>query len=77
MIKQILSNPKFWKSVVSLGTAFIFIFILLYWGVNGFSKTFFQDRDLVTLIGTSIFSGFVYGFFVTYGKFWARYKREQ
>lgn len=77
MIKRILSNPKFWKSVFSLGTAFIFIFILLYWGVNGFSKTFFQDRDLVTLIGTSILSGFVYGFFVTYGKFWARYKREQ
>ena len=77
MFKQILSNPKFWKSVFSLGTAFVFVFVLLFWGVNGFSASFFSDRDPVTLVLVSILSGLVYGFFVSYGKFWARYKRGQ
>ncbi len=76
MFNKIISNPKFWKSVASLGTAFIFVFVLLFWGVNGFKTQFFEDRDPVVFIGGAIVSGFVYGFFVTYGKFWGRYKKD-
>ena len=77
MIKRILSDSKFWKSVFSLGTAFIVVFVLLFWGVNGFKMSFWDDRDPVQLIAVCVASGLIYGFFVTYGKFWAKYKREQ
>lgn len=77
MIKRILSDPKFWKSVFSLATAFVVVFVLVFWGVNGFKKSFFEDRDPVTFVVVCILSGLVYGFFVTYGKFWGRYKREK
>ena len=76
MFKRIVTSPKFWKSVASLGTAFVFVFVLLFWGVNGFSASFFEDRDLATFIGGALLSGFVYGFFVTYGKFWGRFKKD-
>ena len=77
MVKKILSDPRFWKSVLSLGSAFVVVFTLLFWGVNGFKTEFFTERDPVLLIAMSIGSGLVYGFFVTYGKFWAKYKRDQ
>lgn len=77
MVKRILSDPKFWKSVLSLGSAFIVVFVVLFWGVNGFKMSFWEDRDPVVMILICIASGLVYGFFVTYGKFWAKYKRDQ
>lgn len=77
MFKQIVSDAKFWKSVASLGSAFIVVFLLLFWGVNSFKMSFWEERDPLTVILTSLGSGLVYGFFVTYGKFWAKYKRDQ
>lgn len=77
MISKIIKDPKFWKSVVSLGSAFIVLFIVLFWGVNGFKASFFTNRDPLSFIIVCLGSGLVYGFFVTYGKFWAKYKRDQ
>ena len=77
MIKRILSDTKFWKSVASLGSAFIVVFVVLFWGVIGFKISFWDERDPVEFVGVCIASGLVYGFFVTYGKFWAKYKRDQ
>lgn len=77
MIKKIFSDPRFWKSVLSLGSAFIVVMVLVFWGVNGFQKSFWEERDPVELVLMCIASGLVYGVFVTYGKFWAKYKRDE
>lgn len=73
--KTIIRQPTFWKSVISLGSAFVVVLILVYWGMSGFSKEFWTGRDPLTFALITIGSGFVYGFFVTYGKFWGKHKR--
>ena len=77
IFNKIVKMPSFWKSVLSLGSAFVVVMIFIYWGMSGFSMSFFTGRDPVTFGLITILSGFVYGFFVSYGKFWAKHKRDK
>lgn len=77
MFKQIVTHEGFWKSVISLGLAFIVLFILIKSAIEGFSFSFITDQDpLLFIIGTAA-AGFVYGFLVSFGKFRARIKRNE
>ncbi|PVW17097.1 hypothetical protein [Marixanthomonas spongiae] len=69
MFKKIVTHKGFWKSVISLAIAFVFLFIIVKWALDGFSGDFFAERNPYLLIGGSLLAGLVYGFFVTYGKF--------
>ncbi|MBZ0328429.1 MAG: hypothetical protein K8F54_12535 [Altibacter sp.] len=77
MFKQIISHKGFWKSVVSLGLAFVILFLLIKWAIEGFSADFITAQNpLLFILGTAV-AGFIYGFFVTFGKFRAKLKREE
>lgn len=73
----IVKMNGFWKSVLSLGSAFVVVMIFIYWGMSGFSMAFFTGKDPVTFALITGLSGFLYGFLVTYGKYWAKHKREK
>jgi len=76
MIKKILNHKGFWKSVVSLAIAFAIIFTLIKWAIEGFSMVFFTEKDLIRFFLGVFLASFVYGFFVTFGKFRARIKNN-
>ena len=69
MLSKVINHKGFWKSVVTLGLTFVFLFIFIKWLFDGFSPTFFEDRNPYLFIGGSLLAGFLYGFFVSYGKF--------
>ncbi|RFN59770.1 hypothetical protein [Marixanthomonas ophiurae] len=75
MFKQIINHKGFWRSVLYLGVAFVIIFIFIKWAFEGFTSNFFDERNPYLLIGGSLLTGFVYGFFVTYGKFKNKLKK--
>lgn len=77
IFNRIVKMKAFWKSVLSLGSAFVVVMIFIYWGMSGFSMEFFTGRDPLSFALITLLSGFVYGFLVSYGKFWAKYKRDQ
>ena len=76
MLKRVISTPGFWKSVVSLALAFAVLFILIKWAIERFSFDFFTEQNPLLFILGVFGAGLVYGFFVTYGKFSARLKKE-
>ena len=69
MFKQIISHEGFWRSVVSLAIAFVLIFILIKWAIEGFKFDFISEQDPLTFWPGIIAAGLVYGFLVTFGKF--------
>lgn len=69
MFKRVVNTKGFWKSVISLALAFAIIFTIIKWAIEGFEMAYFTDRDPLAFILTLLAAGFVYGFFVTYGKF--------
>ena len=77
MFKKVLNTKGFWKSVFSLAIAFALIFTLIKWAIEGFKIAYFTESNPLMLIFTILLAGFVYGFFVTFGKFRAKLKETQ
>lgn len=77
MFKKIVNHRGFWKSVVSIGIAFVILFIIVKWAIEGFSFSFITSQDpFLFILGTTT-AGFVYGFLVSFGKFRARLKKKE
>ena len=74
MFKQVIYHKGFWKSVASLTLAFAVVFFFVQWAFDGFSAGFLNVslRTVVALV----LGGFIYGFSVTYGKFWGKLKQK-
>ena len=77
MFKKVINKKGFWKSVFSLAIAFALIFTLIKWAIEGFKIAYFTEGNPLMLIITIFLAGFVYGFFVTFGKFRAKLKEMQ
>lgn len=77
MFKKVLNYPGFWKSVVSLAIAFALVFSIIKWAISGFDAAFFTQGDPVKFFAGVILAGFVYGFFVTFGKFRGKIKNQE
>lgn len=76
MFKRVLNTKGFWKSVISLALAFAVIFALIKWAIEGFEMAYFTERNPAMFVLTLLLAGFVYGFFVTFGKFRAKLKEN-
>ncbi|MEZ4778520.1 MAG: hypothetical protein R2786_03980 [Flavobacteriaceae bacterium] len=76
MFKKIIGHEGFWKSVVSLAIAFAFLFTIFKWMLSKFSFSFLSESPITYLLAI-LLGGFLYGFFVTYGKFWKKLKEKQ
>lgn len=74
MFKRVITYPGFWKSVIALALAFVLLFIIFKWIIDGFKLSFFTGDNGPLFFGGAILAGLVYGFFVTYGKFWKKLK---
>lgn len=73
MIKKVISTPGFWRSALSLGVIFSFLFIIVKWAIEGFKIEFFSAITNPYLFVFGLFlGGFIYGFLVTFGKFRAK-----
>jgi len=73
MIKKVISTPGFWRSALSLGVIFSFLFIIVKWAIEGFKIEFFYAITNPYLFVFGLFlGGFIYGFLVTFGKFRAK-----
>ena len=77
MFKKIINHEGFWRSVVSLAIAFALVFILVKWAISGFESSFFTQGGPVRFYAGIALAGFVYGFFVTFGKFRAKIKNQE
>ena len=78
MFKKVISVPGFWKSVFSLGIAFALLFVLVKWGIEGFNSSYFSSLENPrSFVLGLVVGGFVYGFFVTFGKFRAKLKKDE
>jgi len=78
MFKKVISTPGFWKSVFSLGFAFMLLFVLIKWAIEGFNTAYFSSFENPLLIGAGlIFGGFIYGFFAAFGKFRGKIRKEE
>lgn len=77
MFKKVISTKGFWKSVFSLAIAFALLFALIKWAIEGFELAYFTERNPWMFILTLVVAGFIYGFFVTYGKFNAKLKEKE
>jgi hypothetical protein len=76
MFKRVISHKGFWRSVVSLALAFVLLFTLIKWAIEGFSAEYFKAQDPITFFGGLTLAGLVYGFFVSFGKFRGKLKRK-
>ncbi len=76
MFKKVLNTKGFWKSVFVLDISFAVLFTLIKWAIEGFEMAYFTERNPVMFILTILLAGFVYGFFVTFGKFRAKLKEN-
>lgn len=73
MFKKVISTPGFWRSVLSLGIVFSFLFVIVKWAIEGFKISFFHAISNPYLFVLGLFiGGFIYGFLVTFGKFRAK-----
>jgi hypothetical protein len=75
MFKKVVTHKNFWKSVLYLSVPFMVIFFLLNWGFTGFELTYFDTilrRVLALFVG-----GLIYGFTMTYIKFWTKLKEKE
>jgi len=76
--KKVTSTPGFWKSVFSLGLAFVILFVLIKWAIEGFKMEYFMaiQNPGLTLIGLA-FGGFIYGFLAAFGKFRGKILKDE
>ncbi|CAM3281926.1 hypothetical protein [Aequorivita lipolytica] len=77
MFKKVINTKGFWKSVLSLAVAFALLFAFIKWAIDGFEMAYFTERNPLIFILTLLLAGFVYGFFVTFGKFRAKLKEKE
>ncbi len=77
MFKKVINTKGFWKSVFSLAVAFAVLFALIKWAIEGFEIAYFTQQNPVMFMLTLLLAGFVYGFFVTFGKFKAKVKERE
>jgi hypothetical protein len=77
MFKNVLNHKGFWKSVISLAIVFAIVFTIIKWAIDGFSFSFITENDPIRFILGVILAGFVYGFFVTFGKFRNKLKNKE
>lgn len=77
MFKKVINTKGFWKSVFTLALSFAILFALVKWGIEGFEIAYFTERNPLMFILTLFMAGFVYGFFVTFGKFRAKLKEKE
>jgi len=75
--KKVITHPGFWRSVISIGAAFVVLYFLFRWILDGFSFQFLEERNIWVYLFAIGGGGFVYGFFVTYGKFWRKIKEKE
>ncbi|MBT8263486.1 MAG: hypothetical protein KJO05_11730 [Bacteroidia bacterium] len=76
MLKRVINHKGFWRSVISLAIAFAVLFTIIKWAIEGFSMAYFSEQNPLYFFGGVVAAGLVYGFFVTFGKFRARLKKE-
>jgi len=76
MFQKVISYKGFWKSVLSLTLAFAFLFTLVKWALSSFEMSFFSDTNMLKYSAGIFIAGFVYGFFVTFGKFRNKLKNK-
>lgn len=72
MFKRVITHKGFVKSVVILGLIYGVILFLLQWALRSFYVPFFN----ITNVCFSILAGIIAGFFISYGKFWAKLKQQ-
>ncbi len=77
MFKKVINTKGFWKSVISLAVAFAVLFAFIKWAIEGFEIAYFTERNPWMFILTLLLAGFVYGFFVSFGKFRAKLKEKE
>lgn len=77
MFREVIGTKGFWKSVFSLAVAFAVLFALIKWAIEGFALAYFTEKDPLLFFATLFAAGFVYGFFVTFGKFRAKLKEKK
>lgn len=77
MFKKVINTKGFWKSVISLALSFAILFALIKWAIEGFDIAYFTERNPTIFILTLLAAGFVYGFFVTFGKFRSKLKEKE
>lgn len=77
MFKKVINTKGFWKSVFSLGLSFAILFALIKWAIEGFDVAYFTERNPLMFIITLVLAGFVYGFFVTFGKYRSKLKEKE
>ena len=78
MFKKVISTPGFWRSALSLGVIFSFLFIIVKWAIEGFKIEFFSaiTNPYLFVFGL-LLGGFIYGFLVTFGKFRAKIIKKE
>lgn len=77
MFKKVITYKGFWKGVWYVALLFIAIWIPIQWAFNGFSTDFFKFEHPFRYVLQLLVGGFIYGFAVTYGKFWGKLKQEE
>ena len=78
MFKKVINHKGFWKGVFSVGTAFSLLFLLVKWAISRFNASFFSEmQNPVFFFLGIVVAGFVYGFLVTYGKFYKEIKQHE
>ncbi|WP_461302768.1 hypothetical protein [Aureisphaera sp.] len=76
MFKRIITHPGFWKSVAFLSVMYLLILLVIQWFVSGFSSEFITLLLQSSKVWMVPFAGLIAGFMVSYGKFWAKLKRQ-
>ena len=78
MLKKVTSTPGFWKSVFSLGLAFMILFVMVKWAIEGFDTAYFSsfENPLFVAFGLDL-GGFIYGFLAAFGKFRGKIKKDE
>ena len=78
MFQKIISTKGFWRSVISLGIAFAFLFVIVKWAIEGFKSSYFSSlQNPISFVLGLVVGGLVYGFLVTYGKFRGKLKQDE
>jgi hypothetical protein len=77
MFKKVISHDGFWRSVASLAVAFALVFVFIKWSLSGFESAFFSKGDPIRFFAGIVLAGFIYGFFVSFGKFRGKIKHRE
>lgn len=78
MFQKVINTKGFWKSVFSIGFAFMLLFVLVKWAIEGFKTEYFSAiaNPFISLLGLFA-AGFIYGFLASYGKFQKKIKEKE